>query len=108
MLFCTQFFAFQAHFMHRDLIKTSNTTAEDPQAVPMLPYQPDEADAQATIQQLRRDSEASIARIIALEQDNSNLHAALREQEEATKRLESAVKRLIAMTTTSGKSTTKE
>ena len=108
MLFCTQFFAFQAHFMHRDLIKTSTATAEDPLAVPMLPYQPDETDAQASIQQLRRDSEASIARIIALEQDNSNLHAALREQEEATKRLESAVKRLIAMTTTSGKSTTKE
>ena len=75
----------------------------------MLPYQPDEADAQATIQQLRRDSEASIARIIALEQDKSNLHATLKQQELATKRLESAVKRLVGMTISPGGSaTTKE
>ena len=98
MLFCSQFFAFQAHFTHRDLIKTTTAAAEDPQAVPMLPYQPDEADAQATIQQLRRDSEASVARIIALEQDNSNLHAALKHQESAIKRLESAIKKLVSMT----------
>ena len=106
MIFFSQFFAFQAHFTHRDLIKTTTAAAEDPQAVPMLPYQPDEADAQATIQQLRRDSEASVARIIALEQDNSNLHATLKHQELATKRLESAVKRLVGMTISPGGSAT--
>ena len=90
MVFCTQFFAFRAHFTARDL-KLTPAATEDPQAMPMLPYRPDEDDAQATIQQLLRDVETCVAKIMALEQDNSNIHAKM-------KHLESAAKKQVAMT----------
>ena len=57
----------------------------------MLPYRPDEDDAQATIQQLLRDVETCVAKIMALEQDNSNIHAKMKHQE-------SAIKKLVSMT----------
>ena len=90
MVFCTQFFAFRAHFTARDL-KLTPAATEDPQALPMLPYRPDEDDAQATIQQLLRDVETCVAKIMALEQDNSNIHAKMKHQE-------SAIKKLVTMT----------
>ena len=90
MVFCTQFFAFRAHFTARDL-KLTPAATEDPQSLPMLPYRPEEDDTQATMQQLLRDVETCVAKIMALEQDNSNIHAKM-------KHLESAAKKQVAMT----------
>ena len=93
MIFFTQFHAFRAHYTNRDLSKLKPAATENPESLPMLPYQPEEVDTQATLQELRKDVQACVVQITALKQDNSNLHSKI-------KHLESTAKKQAALTKT--------
>ena len=93
MIFFTQFHAFRAHYTNRDLSKLKPAATENPESLPMIPYQPEEVDTHATLQELCKDVQACVVQITALKQDNSNLHSKI-------KHLESAARKQAALTKT--------
>ena len=99
MKFCSQYQAFHAYYTDRDLSnKLEPAAMESPESMPMIPYQPEVVDINATLQELRKDQQAFVAQVTALKQDNSSLHSRIRflettakKQAALTKTLESKV-----------------
>ena len=99
MIFCSQYHALHAYYTNRELSdKLESASVEGPEAMAMIPYQPEVMDLNTIRQELRKDQQTLVAQVTALQQDNTSLQTRVkflettaRKQAALTKSLDSRV-----------------